>query len=258
MATITETLSQASQDLRDATATVRGVLSEVRAIKDSTVSQTTTIINNFAARAPIKTIAVDPGNGNDANSGAGPATALKSLDAAYALASQDYILQIALLGDDTIQKRHAVSGKVLLLGVAVGAGAYGSPYVAATRKVRFAAEAINGSQPSFGRLPAGFFLYSADWRSENIDYEVPNCAADLNYISVFSLIGNGAFTLLTTTVTANVANGRGFLIDPLGGQVTLTFSGTLGTNAPGRLIWGVAAGQDPNGIWNARSNLKAA
>lgn len=258
MPTAMDTLTQLGQDLRDTVASVRGVLSEVRGVKDTAVTQTTTIINTFAARAPIKTIAVDPFNGSDANSGQGYANAMKSLDAAFALASQDYILQIYLFGDDKLLKRHTTSGKILIFGVVNAPGAFGSIYSAAIRKVSFAPEAANGPFVSFGRAPAGLFMYSGDIRSETVDFEVASVPAGLDYESHFTTLGNSSVTILGGTITANAAGGRGFLIDPLGSQVTLTLAGTVGTNAPGRIVKGVAAGANPNNNWNVRSNLAAA
>lgn len=219
-------------------------------------SETTGLIQTFVLnKPPALTLYVDPTNGNDANDGSLPGKAYKTFDAALTK-TQNYTLVIYLLGDVTWSGRYNIYNSVFVQGVTANASGTITSYV--NRGITFLAEAAN-SPTAQGRCNSGAFLYGPSLSMDHVYLVQPDSAAGLAISSHLQILQGGTVSITVSTVAPVSSGGAGSLVGSPSNQGGGYFVGCiLSGNAPGRLFSGVAAGGNPNALWNYRSNLTSA
>ena len=250
MTTIVDALTEATSALEAATAQVLTAVTAAQALHDATVTTTSTTINNFLARPAVQNVWIDPINGNDANDGATAATPKKDFDGVIAGIGTT-VTTIFLLNDVLVSKRQNVNANLSLIGAQVIAEAPGFKVV--NRKMSFLSEATDSPAPGIGEFCSGLWLYGVSFTSNGVDYEIPDVPTDYVYQSVLESSVGTTFSLVAGTITGNSPQ-AGYLIEARLRSV-VQMSMTYGPNAPGHIFLGVAAGSDPNSLFNYVSSV---
>ena len=251
MTTVVEALMQATQDIRDAIATVLGLRGEMQTLKDSTTAGTTTIINNFLTRPASTAFFIDAVNGSDSNDGATMATPLKNLDTAIGMLPRDGFSTIYMLSDCALNKYYNIYSPITFFGI----DRAGASFVPFLRRLTFASEAFNSPVPTVGRIVAGFNVVASYLRFQYVDTMVGNPVAALDTKSHLLLQGatiQMSQCAINAPTSASLAS---LMLANDGAQSHLWFTGAIGASAPGHIVSGKAAGANPNTSYLFETNL---
>lgn len=251
MSTVTEALDDATAAMTSAVADVRGVLSEMRALKDATTGQATTIIQTFVARPPLATIYCDPLNGSDANDGSNVTVPKRDLDAILDGIGNN-ATTIILLSDATIRRRR---GLYAPLNIA-GSQRSGNGTINFRRTITFLGSAEN-SPVNDTSFCSGFFCYGPGLTTTFIDFRLPDVPNGLTYRSHLTSMIHTSFSLSSPTITVGSAQ-AGALIGSNLGRATVFADPVLGMGAAGHLFEGIPANTNPNAVWNYSTNITSA
>ena len=258
MTTVVEALQAATDELHNAALLYQSRADAVAANLAATTQNAQTIIQNFQNRAPSIGIFINENTGIDAPGRGGSDKPYKTVD--YALDNADVSVNIVcyLFSDVTIRKWRSIYAAIGFVGFAPVPSAFGWQFSYAQRKMSFLGEAINSPRLDVGRVLPFFDLGGGGTVNfTSIDIVMPTAAAGINYPNIISSIGR-QIVCVNCSLSCETAGSSAVFITPNGGQVVLSFSGTIGANAPGKIFSGVAAGVNPNTVWNYRSNLTSA
>lgn len=256
MASYMEVFEGLGADLRSAITSVRGVLTEMRALKDSATGNITTIIQQFVTRPAAAVFFVDPTNGLDTNDGQTLDTPLKTVDKAIASLPRDGFSTILLMGDVVVNYYTTLLSPVTFYGIQRGNGNASNTYTGFQRKITFANEATNSPQDGVGRTVACFNVGAPYLRYQFVDVLMGNPAAEVTHRAHHSLVG-ADLQMSSCNVNAPTPGALSILLEVSdGARSSLWFSGSMGGNMPGKIIRGIAAGANPNSSnYTIQSNL---
>lgn len=256
MTTVVEALTQAAQDLRDAVASVLGLRADMQTLKDSTTTSTQTIVNTFVNRPPILNVYCDPVNGQDANDGATINTPKKSVDLIVGAMGSN-ATQILLLNDCVFRKRTTVYAPLLIAGIQKANNAAG--YILFQRQISWLGTAENSPSGDGSTYCAGIFTSAATARFDNTDFLIPDTPSGNSYRSFFDSSIHCSVVVYNSTVRVAVASAAaGFLFGAQNSKLTATLGYILGSGAAGHVFTGVAAGSNPNSLYNFSTNVTSA
>lgn len=256
MTTVVEALTQAAQDIRDAVASVLGLRADMQALKDSTTTSTQAIVNTIVNRPPILNVYCDPGNGSDANDGATINTPKKSVDAIVAAMGSN-ATQILLLNDCLFRKRTTIYAPLLVAGIQKANNSAG--YILFQRQISWLGSAENSPGGDGSSYCAGLFTSAATARFDNTDFLIPDTPAGNSYRSFFDSSIHCSVVVYNSTVRVAVASAAaGFLFGAQNSRLTVSLGYVLGAGAAGHVFSGIAAGANPNSLYNYSSNVTSA
>lgn len=260
MPTITDTLTQLGQDLRDAIASVRGVYTDILSVKNSAVSQTTTIINNFVNKPRIATYFVDPYIGSDTNDGSSLLTPFKTLDHMFDVMDLSVGCSCVLLGDDMIKVRRAIPNSLRILGAIRGDGGDGLGFIGTLRRISWLPEAVNSTPKSASGRCVPFMDFSSGTVLFNfIEFHMPSPPAVVVARSLFVSYGV-PFAFFNCAISVETDDSLATLFQTQGGfQASVSFTNTTrAANTAGKLFGSILAGGDPNALFYYVTNIKSA
>lgn len=255
MSTIADALDYAADRLDAATRAMTAIRDQIAAQLAAATTNVTTIINEFQTKPNSSSFFVDPVNGDDANDGQAPTTALKTMDRVFGNIPRDAFITVYLLGDVAVTKFYHLAASVVIYGVQYIPASGVSPRL---RRITFGDEALNSPVATVGRTVAGFAVLGPYLRYQYVDLMLgaPDPALDNkgHHITQGSVIQATGCNL-----NAPSAGSAAVLVTPLdGAQSSLWYSGSLGANAPGHIVAGRAAGGNPNTDYTFRTNLTSA
>lgn len=259
MTTVVESLQDATHELHEAAAFYQSRADQVAAQLNLFSTSATTTINNYINRAPILSMFIDENNGVDAAAGRGTdAAPYKTID--YALENTDSSVRrvVYLLSDCFVRKWRQLNQAVQFVGLSrVPSGSFGWPYSYTQRKLQFLGEATNSPRSDLGRVVPFFDVSTNGISFSFIDFVIPAPSNGVNYLGLINSNG-GQCRFESVNLTVDSASSLVRLFAATAAQVVVTFYGTIGANVPGKIFDTVAAGANPNGVWNFRSNLTSA
>lgn len=258
MSTIAEAMDAATAELRATRVAVEALRQLGADQLAQTVNSAQTIVNNYINRSPSASVFVDFNNGVDAIGRGGVDTPYKTIDYAIERSDKSVANTFYLLSDMTLTKWHILLSAVGFVGISkIPSGPYGYPFTFTNRKLNFATEAYNSPRTDLGRLVPFLDSQQGGISFRNIDIAMPTPVAGVNWRS---LIGpSSTVSFVNSTITAEAAGVDIKLINRPAGQAIVSFeASTFTANAAGKIFTGVAAGADPNGLFNYRSNITSA
>lgn len=261
MPTATDALQAAADRLDAVQAAWYATIADVRRLLAQNGAVATTVITNFL-NGGGKSYLVDPVLGNDTNTGLGPDTAFKSVDRAFQAIQDDgttvFGANVFALGDVQVRQSRAIQSPVSIYGAEWVPDEVGNPYRLKQRQIRFLAEATNSPVSGFGRAVAGVRMGASLLRLQSLNIVLPDVIGAVNYRSIFPMYSGGSVICDNCTVTCETSTSLVNLFDAVA-PASFFINGTIGTNAPGRLFRGVAAGANPNtSNFLFRTNLTSA
>ncbi len=253
MTTVVEALQTATLELHNAAVLLQTLAGSVSQNLTQTTTNTTNIINNFLGRPPTIGIFVDPVAGNDNNDGT-LARPKKSIDTVL-----DNIgttaTNIYMLGDVTVRRRRTVYAPLSIFGVQASGNSTG--YIFVPRKMAFLGTAENSPIEFTGSFPSGIWFFGPNYRSSYINYEMPTQPAGQDYTAYFTSDVGTTFVITTSTLLVSGAASGSFLGSSTN-TLNASLSMTLGSGATGHLFQGVAAGANPNTLFQYHTNITSA
>lgn len=216
---------------------------------------TLSVKNYLLGLPPVLQLFCDPVNGNDANSGLTVATAKQSLDTILDNLGTT-ATNVILLNDTIIRRRRNVYPALSIYGAQAAANAQGFSFT--TRNIGFLATADNSPQPNIGSFCSGMWLFSTNFFSSYINFNMPNQAAGQDYVAHISSDYGTNITLQLGAIQGT-SNNTGYLFWSRANPLFVFLSGvTFGSFAAGHIFQGINAGSDPNTVYNYKSNITSA
>ncbi|QRE74378.1 hypothetical protein [Methylobacterium aquaticum] len=256
MTTATEALTIAAGRLDAAATAMLAIRDQVAAQLAQQTGATQTIVNNFLARPLNYAFYIDPATGADTNDGLSLDTPFKGLDYAVTQIPRDGVTTMLLLGDVTLSRYTTLYAPLVVFGIQRGNGALGAPYSAYARTLTFASEASNSPVAGFGRVVAGFNCASSYVRYQFVRAVMGDPIAGIDVKAHHNLIGTSLQMSVCTLDAPKNTSLCSFADIADGSQAQFLFaSGSLGPNAPGRLVRGKAAGASGAGDYRLVTNL---
>ena len=251
--TVVDALQDATAALNAATAAFNALSGTIQGQAQAAQTNATTVIENFLARPAVQTVFLDPLNGADTADGSTVAKAMKTLEAILAAAGVS-ATKVVLLNDLTIQSRINVNCALQI----VGAQPSSTGYVVVPRTVSFLGVATN-SPDLFDNWTfcAGLFLGGASFTTSSINFNLPLQPAGQTFSAHFTTQTGCTTSFFNGTLTVQGAT-SGQLFQAVNSKSAVFSNLALGSGAPGHLFTNVAAGADPNGLWNYDSNVTSA
>lgn len=254
MSTVTEAMDAATAALTDAVTEVRGVLSEVRTLKDTTTNQAATIINNFISRPPFTLYYCDPVDGNDNNSGTVIGSPKKDLATLVDNLGTTAAVVI-LLGDYVWRKRVNSYSSLTVRGAQRASNAQG--WIDFQRTIVLTGTAENSPATNLGTFCSGLFCSGTSLQTLYCNIVLQEQPAGQNYSAHFHSDSGTSMSFRLGTLLVDGAN-SGCLASAFFANSFVYSDMTLGANAAGHLLFGVAAGANPNNAYQYTSNLTSA
>lgn len=254
MPTLMEQFAQATVDLRAAVASVLGLEARVNAKFDANTNNVTTIINQFISRPASINVFCDPVNGNDANDGTTPDKAKRSADAILGAMTGPSGVALLMLDDVVLRNRSSVAGPLDLYGAQRANNAFG--YTFTRRTVRFLGTADNSpiAGPLGGSSAAsGIFLSGPRMSTAYVSFLLPDQPAGQIYSE--HITASAAQLAFIDCGVSVLGSNAGSLIGAPNGRVSVNGTFTLGAGAAGHLFKGIAAGANPNSMFNYETNV---